>query len=172
VVAESAFEAEIQNAFQILKGTPFETCLTHPLKNQIFPQTYSCDTELLKIARQLSFTSKNKIYFGNMVTSNNFPAPVELYEEIKNRNALSIDMETSAIYQVAWLFDIPILAIRGISNVLTSAGTDDNIQASNLSDSAMAAATVTLDILEILMLQLKSQNSKSDNEIEITEEYH
>jgi nucleoside phosphorylase len=64
-------------------------------------------------------------------------------------------METSAIYQVAWLFNIPILAVRGISNVLTSVGTDDNIPALNLSDSAMAAAKVTLEILDALILQIE-----------------
>src|SRR5690348_14015694 len=34
VVVEKAFEAEIQDAFSVLKGTPFESCLKHPMKNK------------------------------------------------------------------------------------------------------------------------------------------
>ena len=40
IIVGKAFEAEIQGAFTLLKGTPFEGCLTHPLKKQIFPPIY------------------------------------------------------------------------------------------------------------------------------------
>ena len=35
---------------------------------------------------------------------------------------MAIDMETSALYQVGWLFNIPTLAFRGISNALSDSG--------------------------------------------------
>ena len=40
IIADKAFEAEIQGAFKLLKDTPFESCLTHPLKNECFPQKH------------------------------------------------------------------------------------------------------------------------------------
>ncbi len=55
ILVEKAFEAEIQGAFELLKGTPFESCLTHPLNKQIFPSTYSADQELLDIASSIDF---------------------------------------------------------------------------------------------------------------------
>jgi len=147
VIAENAFEAEIQKVFPLVKNTPFESCLTHPLKEQRFPNIYPASKKLLKFAQDI----KNKnIFFGNVVTSNNFPSPIELFEDIKSLSPYSIDMETSAFYQVAWLFGIEVLAIRSISNILNIDGTDDHIDESDVEGSSKAAAITTLKIVEKL----------------------
>jgi nucleoside phosphorylase len=59
----------------------------------------------------------------------------------------SIDMETAAFYQTAWLFNAKVLAIRGISNVLNLDGSDSNIHESDVKGSSLAAATVLLAVL-------------------------
>ncbi len=152
IIVEKAFEDEIQGAFKALKGTPFEECLIHPLNKQIFPSIYSADEELLAIATNIDLPDAG-IYSGTAVSSNAFPAPKELFDSIKSKNPYSIDMETSALYQVAWLLKIRVLAIRGISNILNYDGTDDNVHQSDVAGSAKAASKVVLKILDTLILK-------------------
>ena len=152
IIVDKAFEAEIQVAFTLLKGTPFEGCLTHPLKKQMFPSSYFADEELLNIASKIASTESN-IYSGTVVSSNTFPAPQELFNRIKTENPYSIDMETSAVYQVAWLLKIRVLAIRGISNLLNQDGTDDKIDESDVKGSSEAAAKIVLKIVDELLIK-------------------
>lgn len=153
VIADKAFEAEIQGVFSSVQGTPFESCLMHPLKNQACPSIYAASTELLTLVDMLPFT-KNNIHRGTVVSSNSFPAPKELFDQIKLKNAYSIDMETSAFYQTAWLLNIPALAIRGISNILNQDGTDDKLPESDIQGSTSAACKTLLAIVDKL-IQLK-----------------
>ncbi|TAK72880.1 MAG: hypothetical protein EPO11_09455 [Gammaproteobacteria bacterium] len=159
VIAENAFEAEIQDIFTELKGTPFESCLKHPLKNENFPHVYSANEELLEMINSLQIEGIT-IHKGTVVSSNTFPAPKELFEKIKSKNPYSIDMETSALYQTAWLLDAKVLAVRGISNVLKSDGTDDQLHLSDVTGSAHAAAKVLFVILDNI-LQMKHTLKKS-----------
>jgi 5'-methylthioadenosine/S-adenosylhomocysteine nucleosidase len=158
LVVEQAFEAELQGVFETLQNTPFETCLTHPTKNLSFPSTYTANKDLLVVTKEASISNSDlRIHYGTAVTSNSFPAPKELFEKIKIK-ASAIDMETSALYQVAWLLNFPIIAFRGISNKLNQDGTDDNIGNSNLIGSAEAAGKVLLSTLNLLILKNSSKN--------------
>lgn len=147
IVAEKAFEAEIQELFSLVKDTPFESCLRHPGNKKYFPAQYSAHPELLDICNSL----KNQdIHFdkGTIVSSNAFPAPKELFSKIKAFGPWCIDMETSAFYQVAWLLNMKILAVRGISNFLNADGSDDKVQQSDVKGSSLAAATLLHAILD------------------------
>lgn len=147
IVAEKAFEAELQDIFTLLKGTPFESCLRHPITNTYHLPQYSADAHLLKIFNSLSF-SELTVYKGTAVSSDAFPAPKSLFEKIKHFHPYCIDMETSAIYQIAWLLNIKVLSIRGISNILDASGDDKEMHKSDLKNSSMAAAKVLLAILD------------------------
>jgi 5'-methylthioadenosine/S-adenosylhomocysteine nucleosidase len=157
VIAEKAFEAEIQDAFTLLKNTPFENCLKHPFKNQSFPAHYSADPELLGICESLNIGNINT-YKGTIVSSNTFPAPKELFEKIKCLNPYSIDMETSAFYQTAWLLNAKVLAVRGISNILNPDGSDEKVHEADLKGSSIAAAKVIFSVLNKL-INLKHQKN-------------
>lgn len=150
VIAESAFEAEIQGVFSNVMNTPFESCLINPLKNEHCPSIFSAHQELLSYANMLNLSDIN-IHTGTVVSSNMFPAPQQLFDDIKDKKPYSIDMETAALYQAAWILNIPALAIRGISNILNDDGTDDNIPQSDVTGSTKAAAQVTLNILDKLI---------------------
>ena len=77
-------------------------------------------------------------------------------------------METSAFYQVAWLLDIPSLAIRGISNLLNHDGTDHNVHQSDVKGSALAASKTLLNILDEVILQNQIElNDKVNTSSEI-----
>ena len=156
IIVEKAFEAEIQGAFELLPNTPFEGCLTHPLKQQAFPPIYSADAELLNIASNVSSTDSS-IYTGTVVSSNAFPAPQELFDRIKSADPYSIDMETSAIYQVAWLLKLRVIAVRGISNILKHNGTDDKVHESDVRGSSEAAAKVVLKIVDAIVLKYDAE---------------
>ena len=149
IIIERAFEAEIQPLFTDLEGTPFETSLTHPLNHEFIPSIYQASEELLAITHQVDFSDRS-VHTGTAVTSNAFPAPIELFEQIKNADPYSIDMETSAFYQTTWLLRTPALAVRGISNILNQDGTDDKIHESDVKGSAQAAAVVILKIINKL----------------------
>src|SRR5579862_30973 len=73
VIVEQAFEAE-NYCLEQLKGTPFESCLIHPLKNECFPLIYSANNTLLEIANNIDY-GDNRVYKGIAVSSNAFPAP-------------------------------------------------------------------------------------------------
>ena len=150
IIVDKSFEAEIQGAFKLLKDTPFESCLTHPLNKQVFPPIYFANDELLNIAVNINAHNDNT-YTGTSVSSNTFPAPQELFDRIKAENPFSIDMETSAFYQVAWLLKIRALAVRGISNLLNQDGSDDKINESDVKGSSEAAAKVVLEIIDHLL---------------------
>ncbi len=147
IIAESAFEAEMLEIASVIKGTPFENCLIHPLNNKRPPNHYPGNAELLSIFDSLNFGGLT-IHKGTIVSSNAFPAPKELFEKIKCLNPYCIDMETSAFYQTAWLLNLKILCVRGISNILNSDGSDDMLHESDLKGSSLAAATVLHAILD------------------------
>lgn len=169
VIAEKAFEAEIQEAFTVLKGTPFEGCLTHPLNKKAFPPVYSADPNLLEIAASIDFENV-KVHRGAVVSSNTFPAPRELFEKIKKLSPYVIDMETSALYQVSWLLGVPALAVRGASNELNHEGVDDKINESDIKGSMEAAATVMLKILNRVIYLSQQQKLQSPLKDEKTEQ--
>jgi adenosylhomocysteine nucleosidase len=158
VIVENAFEAEIQGAFTLLKGTPFESCLTHPVNSKAFPSMYPANPLLLKIVSEIDF-STIRVQQGTVVTSNTFPAPVEMFRQIKSLNPISIDMETSALYQIAWLLNIPAIAVRGISNILNVDGTDDNVHESDVQGSAHAASQALLQIIDAVISKGQSFNN-------------
>ncbi|MBA3660215.1 MAG: cupin domain-containing protein [Gammaproteobacteria bacterium] len=162
IVVEKAFEAEIQDAFTLLKDTPFEACLKHPIKDEFFPSHYAADPTLLKIFDSLDLKDLN-VYKGTLVSSNAFPAPKELFDKIKHFNPYAIDMETSAFYQTAWLLNTKVIAVRGVSNILNPDGTDENVHASDVHGSSLAAASVLLAILNqsILLKSPRQQPSSS-----------
>jgi hypothetical protein len=135
--------------------------LIHPLNQKKIPTIYPADKFLYEIARSIDVTTS--IEFGRVVSSNTFPAPIHLFSDIKANQALSIDMETSAFYQVAWLLNIPVRAIRGISNILDEVGADNHIH--DVEKAMHAASEVLLRIINALLnsLALTSHETKTDS---------
>lgn len=164
LIIKKAYEAEIQGIFEGLKGTPFESCLKHPANNKNFPSLYSADPKLLELASKIGGSG---VHIGNAVSSNFFPAPPELFRRLKKEDgAYSIDMESSAFYQVAWLLGIRILAIRGISNILNEHGIDEQLHESNIPGSMSAATNVLWQVINSLLFERNfnpNENELSDS---------
>ncbi len=153
VVATSAFEAEIQCSFILLQGTDFESALTHPIKKIPLQKSYQMDPGLASLATDFSAVGLSvgaKIYEGSIVTTNMFPSPPSLFEQIKSQKPLAIDMETSAIYQTAWLFGMKAMVIRGVSNLLNERGEEDTTQKTDVRGSSENAGKTLLHVLDKL----------------------
>lgn len=141
VVAEEAFDADILSIHDAVIGTPFEGALIHPHIKEKTPSIFSGNNFLIGSSRSYTSATHN-VFYGRIATSNHFPSPKELFEQIKLNNAMVIDMESAAIYQFGWLSKIPVLVVRGVSNKLDQQGQDDNVATSDVSSSDNAAKLV------------------------------
>jgi adenosylhomocysteine nucleosidase len=140
VVANETFDADIFSIHDAVAGTPFESALVNPNTQtatpRFFPSTYPSD-------KYPEFsTMPFNVYQGRVVTSNHFPSPVALFEFIKSQQPLSIDMESNALYQHAWITKVPCLVVRAISNALDDEGGDKAVADSDVSASDHAAQVV------------------------------
>ena len=146
VIATDIFDADILSIHDAVIGTPFEGALINPNVKQKTPQIYAAHPSLNELAKSLKPYNHNVVH-GRIATSNHFPSPAELFAQIKAHNALVIDMESSALYQFGWLTQLPILVVRGVSNVLDQQGHDDDVANSDISSSDNAARVV-LDCID------------------------
>ncbi|OGV21230.1 MAG: hypothetical protein A2X47_14175 [Lentisphaerae bacterium GWF2_38_69] len=159
VIAASAFEAEIQGAFPILRGTAFEGALIHPIKEMPLQEHYLMDFGLTDLIADLALESTNlpkniQIHRGIIVTTNTFPSPSSLFKQIQAQKPLALDMETSAIYQTAWLLNTKAIVVRGISNMLDAKGNEDKTQKTDVAGSSKNAGKILLCILDKLIKQI------------------
>lgn len=120
VIVEEAYEVEIQGLKEELAGMAFEVGLIHPAKNTMPPSVYTPDADLLAQAK--AYTKQHPAKLGMAASTNQFPSPKSLFESMRQMGAIAVDMETSALYQVGWLYDVPVLAFRCISNKLSETG--------------------------------------------------
>lgn len=141
VIGESAFDADILSVHDTVIGTPFEGALINPNNNKKTPRIFSANATLLKIAIPPK-NFQHGVFYGKIATSNHFPAPISIFEQIKALNPMVIDMESAAIYQFGWLTKLPVLVIRCVSNKLNENGVDDNVNNSDISSSDNAAKLV------------------------------
>ena len=141
VVGQDAFDADILSIHDAVIGTPFEGALINPNLKEKTPQIYSANEWLLKSAT-LPQASRYSLFHGRVATSNHFPAPKELFEQIKVNNSMVIDMESAAIYQFGWLTRLPVLVVRAVSNKLDAQGADNEVDNSDIRSSDHAAKLV------------------------------
>jgi nucleoside phosphorylase len=120
VIAAHAFEPEIQGLASMLDEINFESNVAHPVSNEPQPLGFDADPDLL--AKAKTYATHHPAIIGTVASTNCFPSPPGLFQELKQSNTEAIDMETSALYQVGWLHQAPTLAFRCVSNLLTSDG--------------------------------------------------
>ncbi|MBC1399251.1 5'-methylthioadenosine/adenosylhomocysteine nucleosidase [Listeria fleischmannii] len=87
------------------------------------PAMYQSDKKLLDMAEKVYINqlkeSPNKVVFGLIVTTDSFIATDEKREAIKTYfpEVKAVEMEATAIAQVAHQFDTPVLIVRALSDV-------------------------------------------------------
>ncbi len=121
VLGQAILDLDLHALPEIFPGTPYEPCLTDPHLAQPLDIEFSADPLLLELCKT---TPLPNVGIGTIATSNIFPAPPTALETIKARRCHAIDMESSGVCRAAKYYDIPVLAIRAISNSLDAKGHD------------------------------------------------
>jgi adenosylhomocysteine nucleosidase len=121
VVANQVLDADLLLLPDLLKDSPYKNALNDPHALQPITTSYPVHSSLLNLMNTLSFKGLSQ---GIVVTSNAFPAPANLFEEIKSLQCSAIEMESAGIYKAAAYFNVPVLTLRAISNLLDESGND------------------------------------------------
>ena len=109
---------------------------------------FQADRDLLAAVRQYSQTTPFPVFFGTMVTGEQFITD-DKREEINQTYApLSVDMETTSIAQVCHANAVPFLSIRTITDTAAHAGIE--YFEANCEAASERAAEITLGLLKWL----------------------
>lgn len=150
VIGKMAMDVDIWDMHDAIKNTPFESVLTNPINHRLTPKIYEPDVELLKLATEINVEHAFPVHVGMIGTTNYFPAPAFMFDFIKQQQILALDMESSAIYQAAWMLNRKALVIRGISNLLNDKGEDENIHEAEVDRCANNLADYLLHFIDAL----------------------
>lgn len=113
------------------------------------PSVYlEADQALLKIAHKL-FCAQKDVYFGRMVTGEQF-IQEDRRDAINHKYApLSVDMETASIAHVCHVNQIPFLAIRAITDTATHIGVE------NFEKNCEQASEISKNLVLQLLTEIK-----------------
>ena len=118
------------------------------------PARYSLPSKIEKIVAVLSEkqSEKYRLHKGLVVTADSFMSEEPTIDRIKRQfpAALASDMESTALAQICQFYDIPVLNIRGISDLVgTEAPTSfDN----HLHDAAVHASEQVKKIIQLMSI--------------------
>jgi adenosylhomocysteine nucleosidase len=147
VVGKQAFEIDMADLIETCQNTPFAEGLIHSFKHEMQPSVYDADPILLEMAQTLIPTFAVPTRLGLLATTNRFPLRPEYYPILRAKNAAACAMEGSAVYQTSWLFNIPSLVVRAISNVYTPDGKNSNIKTAATELASNNAANFIIELL-------------------------
>lgn len=116
-------------------------------------------SDLIAIAENVApkFTWQTQV--TTLVSSEYFPAPPDFEELFKQKAAVAIDMESAAFYKTCKFYEKLCLAIRSISNSVTSSLTKEGI-----AKAAENATVMTLQIITEIPQKLITEQHKKENE--------
>ena len=149
VIGESTCDINFCESINKITSTPFAPAIIHPVNQEPHPTLLPADSKLLQLAKQIKPTAF-KLLSGTLVSTHDFPAPKWLFEAIKNQHGMALEMEGSSLYYLGWLLKVPVLAVRGISNLINAKGEDPDAHNANLQSSCTHAAQVVAEIIRRL----------------------
>lgn len=121
VLGSKIIDADLHQLPAILKDTPYKNALIDPHTLTSITAEYAIHDSILDTVSTFSF---ERLKTGIIVTSNTFPAPKSLFSEIKRLDCSAIEMESAGVFKAAEYYDVPVITIRAISNLLDDAGND------------------------------------------------
>ena len=117
----------------------------HPWMESRF---FSADKRLVDLSKEAAKTFRH-VYWGRMVTGEAF-IDDEGRKAINDQYApLSVDMETAAIAHVCYVYDIPFISIRSITDTAAHSGTD------NFEKNCQTASAIAKDITLAFIKELQ-----------------
>ena len=88
-------------------------------KKSEFLKEFPADSELLRIAQSVNtrWEDQSQVGYGSILTGDQVILSSEKRQALVDQfGALAVDMESAAIAQVAYMHNVPFLAVRGISD--------------------------------------------------------
>ena len=117
-----------------------------PINKAPLPAEFPADPHLLRHALRIAEDFPVTIQTGAVVNSDYFPLPPWFMDVYRAKDVASIDMESSMFAQACWLFGVPQIIIRGISNEVdehtTVSFTQDMMHASTENAALFVAALI------------------------------
>ena len=112
------------------------------------PESYPGDPRLVAAAAAAG-TADVPTRTGLVVSSDSF-VTARVVDEVRNQfpTALSTDMESAALSQVAHLFGVPFVSVRGVSDLCGPAASDDH--ATHVDDASERSARIVVEMLRQL----------------------
>ena len=121
VLGSKIIDCELYHLNDFLLGTPYESCLRDPHTLEPIKKEYNVLPLLFELGSSIAV---DRLKAGIIATSNIFPAPKSLFGDIKKIGCTAIEMESVGVFKAADYYDVPVMTIRAISNLLDSAGAD------------------------------------------------
>lgn len=121
VVSNNIVDIDLYNLRVILTGTPYEPCLTDPHTRKPIEREYSPHPTFLEICAASSLPDISKGVIG---VSNTFPTPKHFFAHITEARCAAIEMESSGVFNAANFYDVPVVTVRAVSNLLDAEGND------------------------------------------------
>lgn len=120
-VGKKIVDTDLLHVTDVLKDTPFASCLFEAQHDMSLQFIYQPDETWLTYLLSLDFP---RISPGVIATSSIFPAPKDALDAMKSVGSDVIEMEGSGACYAAFLEHIPLVVIRAISNHLDAQGND------------------------------------------------
>lgn len=125
------------------------------------PEDYRADLDLLGLAQKAAEKLGARNWSGMVGSSNSFvTAPLAAGVRETFPNLLAVDMETAAVAQTCWMFAVPWISLRAVSDLCSPEG------ASEYDAHAPGAAQISFSLVEALVAQLGSVDKSKGDEAE------
>lgn len=116
----------------------------HPWMNSNY---FQADKEMISVAQSYSLAAHHPIFFGIMVTGEQFIEDEQRKRINQKYTPLSVDMETAAIAHVCYANHIPFLAVRTITDTPTHKGIENFDR--NCESASSISAEVVIGIIQL-----------------------
>lgn len=169
ILAESIVDADLYALRGLLTGTPYAPCLTDPHTQTPIKNEYITNSSLLRIGSSLSL---DRFKTGIIASSNVFPAPKELFAQIIKLGCSAIEMESSGVIKAAEHYNVPVITVRAISNLINSSGDDLGTASHALAIcSQRIALFLSFFLQKIKVLEPRARANQSKNIFYIINKY-
>ncbi|MCR9191299.1 MAG: 5'-methylthioadenosine/S-adenosylhomocysteine nucleosidase [Gammaproteobacteria bacterium] len=121
VIANKIIDADLYQLPALLKDTPYKNGLIDPHTLNIITGEYPVNPTIKPIIESFSF---ERLKLGIIVSSSVFPAPEKLFSKLIALDCSVIEMESAGLFKAAIYYQIPVITVRAISNLLDATGND------------------------------------------------
>ena len=99
-----------------IKGESFDGLLVNPMRGMKAPLVYKSSKRYIAILRSLQNNLPVKLFFGTVASDQHFPFN-EAVDKLLTKNKVdALAMEDIGVAHASWLYSIPMISIRGISD--------------------------------------------------------